>query len=82
MKISLNWSKHWTTVPEYTPDSLANFSHTYSTHTAEVEGIDSYIFDDKIVVGRLISWQPHPDSDKLGLVQVDAGVHGQHQIVC
>lgn len=50
MKISLNWASHWTKVPEYTPASLEQFSHTYSTYTAEVEGIDSYIFDDKIVV--------------------------------
>ncbi len=82
MKISLNWARHWTQVPDYTPESLEQFSHTYSTYTAEVEGIDSYIYDDKIVVGKILSWKPHPDSDKLWLVQVDAGVHGQHEIVC
>lgn len=66
MKISLNWAKHWTSsVPAYTPSALSEFSHTYSTHTAEVEGIDSYIFDDLIVVGHVLDWQPHPDSDKL-----------------
>ncbi len=82
MKISLNWARHWTPVPEYTTESLEKFSHTYSTYTAEVEGIDSYIFDDKIVVGKVIAWKPHPDSDKLGLVQVDTGKCGQHEIVC
>jgi hypothetical protein len=50
MKISLNWARHWTTVPEYAPHELEKFAHTYSTYTAEVEGIDSYIFDEKIVV--------------------------------
>jgi phenylalanyl-tRNA synthetase beta chain len=82
MKISLNWARHWTEIPEYTPEALEKFSHTYSTYTAEVEGIDSYIYDDKIVVGKVLAWKPHPDSDKLGLVQVDAGKCGQHEIVC
>lgn len=82
MKISLNWARHWTWVPAYTPEALEKFSHTYSTYTAEVEGIDSYVFDDKIVVGKVLAWKPHPDSDKLGLVQVDAGKCGQHEIVC
>jgi phenylalanyl-tRNA synthetase beta chain len=82
MKISLNWAQHWSAVPAYTPESLEKFSHIYSTYTAEVEGIDSYIFDDKIVVGKIIAWKPHPDSDKLWLVQVDAGESGQHEIVC
>jgi len=82
MKISLNWASHWTKVPAYTPESLEKFSHMYSTYTAEVEGIDRYVFDDKIVVGKVLSWKPHPDSDKLGLVQIDAGKCGQHEIVC
>lgn len=82
MKISLNWASHWTKVPDYSTSSLEDFSHKYSTYTAEVEGIDSYVFDEKIVVGHVTSWKPHPDSDKLGLVSVDAGICGQHEIVC
>jgi phenylalanyl-tRNA synthetase beta chain len=82
MKISLNWARHWTKVPAYSTDALEKFSHTYSTYTAEVEGVDSYIFDDKIVIGKVLAWKPHPDSEKLGLVQVDAGKCGQHEIVC
>jgi phenylalanyl-tRNA synthetase beta chain len=82
MKISLNWARHWTQVPAYTPESLEKFSHTYSTYTAEVEGIDAYLYDDKIVVGKVLNWKPHPDSDKLGLVEVDAGKCGKHEIVC
>ncbi len=65
MKISLNWAKHWCPMPAYTADALEKFAHTYSTYTAEVEGIDSYIFDDKIVIGKVLAWNPHPDSDKL-----------------
>ena len=82
MKISLNWAKHWTSVPDYSSDALEKFSHTYSTYTAEVEAIDTYLFDDRIVVGKVLAWKPHPDSDKLGLVDVDAGLHGKHTIVC
>jgi phenylalanyl-tRNA synthetase beta chain len=82
MKISLNWAKHWSPMPAYTADALEKFAHTYSTYTAEVEGIDSYIFDDKIVIGKVLAWNPHPDSDKLGLVDIDTGKNGKHTIVC
>ncbi len=81
MKISLNWASHWTKVPSYDPQTLENFSHIYSTYTAEVEGIDMYLFDERIVVGKVLSWKQHPDSDKLGLVQVDTGME-QQEIVC
>lgn len=37
MKISLNWIKHITSVPEYSEVSLDAFSHTYTTYTADVE---------------------------------------------
>ncbi|MEI6710733.1 MAG: hypothetical protein WCK88_00175 [bacterium] len=69
-------------MPAYTADALEKFAHTYSTYTAEVEGIDSYIFDNKIVIGKVLAWNPHPDSDKLGLVDIDAGKNGKHTIVC
>lgn len=69
-------------MPNYTAEELDVFSHTYSTHTAEVEGIDSYIFDSKIVIGKILAWNPHPDSDKLGLVDIDAGSQWKYTIVC
>lgn len=69
-------------MPAYTADALEKFAHTYSTYTAEVEGTDSYIFDDKIVIGKVLAWNPHPDSDKLWLVDIDAGKCGKHTIVC
>lgn len=69
-------------MPAYTAEALEKFAHTYSTYTAEVEGIDSYIFDDKIVIGKVLAWNPHPDSDKLWLVDIDAGKCGKHTIVC
>lgn len=50
MKISLNWASHWTKVPAYDATSIEQFAHTYSTYTAEVEGVETHVFDDKIVV--------------------------------
>ena len=69
-------------IPEYTDASLEAFLIFILLHTAEVERCWVIYFDEKIVVGKVISWKPHPDSDKLWLVQVDAGKHGQHEIVC
>lgn len=82
MKISLNWIKHITSVPEYSEVSLDAFSHTYTTYTADVEWIERYIFDDRIVVWMVEKWMSHPDSDKLWIVSVDAGKCWKHEIVC
>lgn len=35
-----------------------------------------------VVVARVLSTEKHPDADKLKLCKVDAGQHGQLQIVC
>lgn len=30
----------------------------------------------------MLGWKPHPDSEKLTLVDIDAGKAGEHTIVC
>ena len=81
MKIPLSWISLYTPLAEvlekYTTKALA---HEYSIHTAEIDGIDEH-FIDKILVGRVISCEKHPDSKKLSIVRVDLGKYGEETIL-
>ena len=81
MKTPLNW------ISLYTPlsDALAKhntteLAHQYSIHTAEIDSIESH-FLDRVVVGRVISCEKHPDSTKLSIVRVALGEHGEETIL-
>ena len=67
------------TLSKYGAKPLA---HEYSIRTAEVEGIDAFAFDSKIVVGKVVETAKHPDSDHLNLVKVQVGEGDIRNIVC
>ncbi len=83
MKIPLSWvglfSPVSETLSEYGAKPLA---HEYSIRTAEIEGIDVFSFDSKIVVGKVVETAKHPDSDHLNLVKVSVGGDDVRAIVC
>jgi len=47
----------------------------------EVDSIKTYTIPEKIVVGKILSCEKHPDADKLNVCQIDIG-SGVRQIVC
>ncbi len=47
----------------------------------EVDSIKKYNIPQKVVVGKVISCEKHPDADKLNICQIDIG-SGIRQIVC
>lgn len=81
MKIPLSWISLYTPLStlfeKYPTKELA---HEYSIHTAEIDGIDDH-FLDKVVVGKVISCEKHPESKKLSIVEVDLGTHGKTTIL-
>ncbi len=82
MKISLNWLKEYIDI-EDNPDKLGEIL----TQTGlEVEGIESFNPIEggleKVVIGKVMSCQKHPDADKLNLTTVDVGAEELLQIVC
>lgn len=82
MKIPLSWVSLFCPVSE----TLAKYgakglAHEYSIRTAEIEGVETYAFDPKVVVAKVLSTGPHPDSDHLNLVRVSIG-HSERGIVC
>lgn len=80
MLISYNWLKEFVNLPDsLTPKEVA-LKLTMST--VEVEKVEKQCaFLDKIVVGKVISAEKHPDADKLKVCKVDIGSE-QLQVVC
>mgnify|MGYP002523775891 FL=1 len=80
MKISWNYLKSVLPLEGHTPEEVAE-KLTFAG--AEVEGISRCASGDHLVIGKILSCLPHPDSDHLHVLQVDEGpVFGVHQIVC
>lgn len=81
MKIPLSW------ISLYSPTSsllqkypIKELAHEYSIHTAEIDGIEEH-FLDKVVVGKVLSCEKHPESKKLSIVRVDLGEFGEETIL-
>lgn len=70
MYLSLNWLKDFVKIPsKMKPEELAQL---LTLHTVEVESwrAQSESFD-KVVVGKVLSVEPHPNADRLRLTKVD-----------
>jgi phenylalanyl-tRNA synthetase beta chain len=73
MKTPLNWISLYTPLSSLiAKDSITELAHQYSIHTAEIDGIEEY-FLDKVVIGKVITCEKHPDSKKLSIVEVQIG---------
>lgn len=79
MKISLNWIKDYVDLDGI---DIKELWYRFTMSTAEVEDVE-YIGQDikNVVVGKVLSVVPHPESKKLKITQVDSG-DGILQIVC
>ena len=82
MKISLGWLSHFCDIHEQL-DTLGTeqLAHKYSIHTAEIDDIISHGIEG-VVVGKVLSVDSHPNSDKLQIVHVSLGDYGEKQIIC
>lgn len=79
MKISLNWIKDYVDLDGI---DIKELWYRFTMSTAEVEEVE-FVGQDiqNVVVGKVISCVPHPESKKLKITQVDSG-DGILQIVC
>ena len=64
-------------------DGISNETlyETFNAIGLEVDSIKTYTIPKKVVVGKILSCEKHPDADKLNVCQVDIGV-ATRQIVC
>ena len=82
MKISLNWLNRYINLEDY-KNSPSKLSSLLTGAGLEVEGMtDPSEHWQKVVVGRLLKVEKHPDADKLTLCQVEVGEDQPLQIVC
>ncbi len=78
MKISLNWLKDYIELEK----PLALIVEKLTLGGVEVEEVNEIgIEDEKIVVGEIVSWRPHPNADKLRVCEVFTGLD-KLSIVC
>ncbi len=79
MKISLNWLKDYV---DLNGIDIKELWYRFTMSTAEVEEVD-FVGQDiqNVVVAKVLSVVPHPESKKLKITQVDSG-DGILQIVC
>ena len=83
MKIPLSWISLYTNVsPLLSELGVKKLAHLYSIHTAEIDGIEEVGVEDKVVIAKILSTCPHPDSDHLNLAVLDCGSFGSRHIVC
>ena len=79
MRFSEAWLREWTN-PKVTTGELAD---QLSMAGLEVDAVGPVAGDFKgVVVGTVLTREPHPDADKLSVCTVDAGQQEELQIVC
>ena len=80
MKLSLNWLKDY--VGDYKAASIKDYCDVMTYTGSKVEGYEILGEDIKnVVVGKIISVEPHPDADKLQVCMLDVGEEKPIQIV-
>ena len=80
MKVSFNWLADHLDLSSH---STAQLSDLLTFAGIEVEGITGRgVRSDRLIVGKVLSFVPHPNADRLRLCQVDDGSGSPRQIVC
>ncbi len=79
MLISLDWLKQYVDIDE----NIKELENTLTMIGQEVEAIEVQgAHLDNVVVGQVVEYGKHPDSEKLSLLKVDAGEVEPLQIIC
>jgi len=80
MFVSMRWLARHVDLEGITPEQLCD---DLTLSTAEVEGLERFAPQlDDVVVGHVLSREPHPDAEKLSLCNVDVGDDEPLAIVC
>ena len=78
MIITKSWLNEWIDVADIETDVIAK---TLNSIGLEVDRIKEYRVPKKVVFGRVLECEKHPDADKLSVCKVDIGT-SVRQIVC
>lgn len=79
MIITRSWLNNFLDISEVSDDTLYK---TLNAIGLEVDSIINYTIPEKVIVGKVVSCEKHPDADKLNVCQIDLGAGIVRQIVC
>lgn len=80
MRVSLQWLKEYIDLPTDDPEDL---SRAFDMLGHTVESAESLEADwTKVLVGRVLSVEAHPDADRVRVTSVDVGEGEPYQIIC
>jgi len=70
MKAPISWLKNYVDIRV----GIKEYAHALTLSGSKVEGIEDLGASiDKVVVGKILSLEPHPNADKLKIARVDVG---------
>ena len=78
MIITRSWLNNFIDLEKVSNEKLYE---TLNSIGLEVDSIHTHTIPDKVIVGKILSCEKHPDADKLNVCQIDIG-SGTRQIVC
>ena len=80
MRVSLSWLHDYVDLSGLTTEAVCT---AFTSIGLEVEAVETQtIYSGEVVVGRILSAQPHPNADSLQLTSVDVGAAAPLAIVC
>ena len=80
MDLPMSWLGDYTDITGVTPKE---YSDKMTMSGSKVEGVENLGRElDKVVVGKVLGCEDHPDSDHLHVCMVDVGEDEPIQIVC
>lgn len=78
MIVTRSWLNEFIDLRDVSKEKLYE---TFNAIGLEVDSMQEVTIPEKVVVGKILSCEKHPDADKLNVCQIDVG-HGVRQIVC
>ncbi len=78
MIVTRSWLNEFIDLSKVTNETLYE---TFNAIGLEVDSINQIEIESKVVVGKILSCEKHPDADKLNVCQIDVGTETK-QIVC
>ncbi len=78
MIVTRSWLNNFIDISEISDETLYE---TLNSIGLEVDSITTHNIPQKVVIGKIISCEKHPNADKLNICQIDIG-SGVRQIVC
>ena len=78
MRVTRSWLQEFIDLSNVSNEKLYE---TFNSIGLEVDSLNEITIPQKVVVGKILSCEKHPDADKLNVCQIDVG-SGIRQIVC